>query len=86
MTLLTSIDGVSYRQIDFWARCGYLRPANAQPGSGVSRLWTAAEAEVARTMGRLVTAGFTPKLAHRVARARQTRLELAPGVFVEVGA
>lgn len=82
--LVAVIDGVSYRQLDFWVRRGYLKPHNATPGSGYSREWTTDEAAVATTMGRLVIAGFTPELAHRVARARQARLELAPGVFVEV--
>lgn len=82
--LVDAIDGVSYRQLDFWVRRGYLKPHNATPGSGYSRQWTPDEAAVATMMGRLVIAGFSPELAHRVARARRDRMELAPGVFVEV--
>jgi hypothetical protein len=76
------IPGVTYRQLDYWARQGYLRPS-ASRGSGVSRLWPRAEVKVAWTMSRLVAAGIPPSVAARVARGEK---EIAPGVKVLVKA
>jgi WhiB family transcriptional regulator, redox-sensing transcriptional regulator len=59
--------GISYRQLDFWARQGYLRPCGTG-GSGNGRLWTAEEVAVARRMGDLVTAGLTAGAAAQIAR------------------
>src|SRR5690242_11820245 len=33
--------GVSYRQIDYWCRQGYLKPLTASPGKGAGRVWPA---------------------------------------------
>lgn len=60
--------GVTYRQLDHWVRRGFLRPARALPGSGVTRLWSSAELKVARRMALLVDAGLTPETAERAAR------------------
>ena len=78
------LDGVTYRQLDFWVRRGYLRPEHEAPGCGGNRKWTEEECRVARLMGRLVAAGFTPEIAHRIARDGADRVELAHGVIVEV--
>ena len=73
------------RQVDFWCRRGYLRPANGcNPGSGQGREFTNAEAAVAATMGRLVAAGLQIPLAAQLARADCWPVEIAPGVTVEV--
>lgn len=32
--------GVTYRQLDYWTRKGYITPAKPSPGSGVRRVWT----------------------------------------------
>lgn len=71
--------GLTYRQVDFWSRKGYLRASNADCGSGRERHWPASELPVAATMHRLVKAGLTVKAAHVVARGQG---ELAPGVTV----
>lgn len=78
-------DGVelTYRQLDYWTRVGYLHPDGAGEGSGSRRRWSDAERAVAAMMARLVAAGLVPDAAHKVARAGG-RLELAPGVTVEV--
>lgn len=73
----------TYRQLDYWTSQGYLRPDVASPGSGYVRQWPAAERRIAATMARLTAAGIPPKVAHDVARAGG-RLEIAPGVVVEV--
>jgi hypothetical protein len=68
--------GITYRQLDYWVRQGYLVPNHASPGSGSWRSWPEPEMEVARMMGVLVTAGLRPEAAARVARGGA----LAPGV------
>lgn len=73
------IDGVTYRQLDYWIRQGYLRVA--AEGSGSCRTWPAAEVRVARIMARLVAAGVRPAAAERIARGGK---EIAPGVRVLV--
>lgn len=78
-------DGISYRQLDYWVRRGYLRPGNADLGPGFRRTWDDDERRVATLMARLVRAGVSVEAAHRVARAGGS-LELAPGVRVEVTA
>lgn len=78
--------GATYRQLDYWARKGYLRPS--QPGkreddygSGFARRWTDEEIRVAALMARLANAGLPPALAARIARGDH---EIGPGVFVLV--
>lgn len=61
--------GCTYRQLDFWVRCGYLHPARAATGSGSQRLFTEAEAAVAARLTRLVDAGLLPAAAAKVARS-----------------
>jgi DNA-binding transcriptional MerR regulator len=88
MTLIGSTQavreaGITYRQLDHWARLGYLRPVQAG-GSGNAREWTRAEVNIARLMGRLVRAGVAVETAALFARASQARSEIAPGVWLEV--
>ena len=81
--------GITYRQLDHWARCGYLKPGRLRTGrgwetSGSPRLWPAEELEIARRMGRLTDAGFPPSLAARFARDLWPGGEIAPGIRIEV--
>ena len=75
--------GITYRQLDFWVRRGFLRPVH-DGGTGRSREWTRAELDVARLMGRLTAAGLPLETAHRVARSGESRAEIAPGIWIEV--
>jgi len=61
--------GLTYRQVDYWTRCGWLRPEREPVGSGHQREWSAAELRVAADMGRLVRLGIRPEVAGRAARA-----------------
>ena len=70
---------VTYRQLDYWFRRGWLQNINPGRGSGSSRYVTSAEAEVVAMMGRLVEAGIEPESA---ARAARNGGQLAPGVRV----
>lgn len=81
--------GITFRQLDYWARKDFLRfrqcqPLRGKPGSGCPRSWPAAEVEVARVMGRLTALGLPLETAHRVARSGDARTEIAPGIVIEV--
>lgn len=60
--------GVTYRQLNWWVRQGYLRPANPHPGSGTRRIWSSDELRVGARMAALVAAGLLPRLAAEAAR------------------
>lgn len=75
--------GATYRQLDHWCRRGYLRPAGEGLGQGRPRTWPAEEVRVVAVMVRLVAAGLAPPVAAQVARGR---VDIAPGVRVEVAA
>lgn len=59
--------GVTYRQVDYWCRRGYLRPIFAG-GSGNRRHWTEAEIEIACRMVMLIRGGYMAGAAARLAR------------------
>ena len=75
--------GITYRQLDHWARKGYLRPVNGFGGSGRDREWPAAELEIARRMGRLVAAGLSVEKSAAFARDTWPHGEIAPGISIE---
>lgn len=82
-------EGITYRQIEYWCRKGYLRVEST--GSGVSREWPREEIRVARLMGTLTAAGMGTAAAADIARraaqhAEGTvcRFEIRPGVWIEV--
>jgi hypothetical protein len=78
------LGGITYRQIDHWARVGYLHPQQRHgAGSGRWRHWPDDEAEVAYRMVRLVTAGIPPALAATIARA-DGPVEIAPGITITI--
>ena len=86
--------GVTYRQLDYWARQGWLLPETRDGGTGPGyhRRWPEPERRVAALMSRLVASGLTPTAAAPVARAGAPRLlrdkvatvEIAPGVYVVI--
>lgn len=51
---------VSYRQLDYWVRIGFLPIAEAAPGSGIVRHWSPEEIGRARVFAALVHAGVSP--------------------------
>jgi MerR HTH family regulatory protein len=66
--------GITYRQLDYWTRQGYLRPVQPHSnirsgGTGYARQWPESELAIAASMGRLIRLGLTAEAAHRVARA-----------------
>ena len=60
--------GMTYRQLDFWCRQGYLRADEQDPGSGNRRIFDPHEVEVAARMVVYVAAGIPPAVANRAAR------------------
>lgn len=66
---LCALADITYRQADHWTRRGYLQPIGDAPGSGVARVWTLREGQIAETMHALVEAGFTAQAAAEHARA-----------------
>lgn len=83
-TNVSPIEGATYRQVDFWVRRGYLRPDDAQPGSGYARQWSDEELAVGARMARLVAAGLTPAVASKVAR-ESGPVVVQPGVLLALG-
>lgn len=75
------IAGISYRQLDWWVRKGYLYPTRPAEGSGYRREWPESEVAVAKEMVRLVAAQIPPALAVEIARGRT---EIAPGIRIVV--
>lgn len=74
--------GVTYRQLHYWTRSGWIHPTNPGCGSGRRYEYSDDEARVAVRMGRLVRAGLSPEPASVAARGQ---FEIAPGVMVLVG-
>lgn len=73
--------GMTYRQVDWWCRRGYLTPDNPGPGSGYRRTFPPQEVAVAAVMAALTAAGVSASAARRAARNGGL---LAPGVRVEL--
>jgi hypothetical protein len=61
--------GITYRQLDWWTRCGYVQPPDPEPGSGTPRQWPDDEAVVVVIMAALVLAGVQPRQAAHAARS-----------------
>ena len=71
--------GVSYRQVDYWARQGLLEVATPASGSGSARRFTFEQVVDARLLGL-----FPPGWARLVLGLGDGRQVLAPGVEVVV--
>jgi DNA-binding transcriptional MerR regulator len=71
--VLRRVPGLTYRQLDFWSRRGYLKcddqgPAGA--GSGSRRLYPVGQMILARRMLALINYGMKPSAAYEVATNR----------------
>ena len=69
---------ITYRQLYYWTKVGYLQPLEQHPGSGFPLEYPESEIDVVRQMTILVKAGLTPEAANTVARG----LPLPGGVQV----
>lgn len=84
---LVALSGASYRQIDHWTRRGYLVSHERNPGKGNRHSYSIPEMYVARVL--VVIAGWCePKTTKRVARRvrgfKWGRLEVVPGVILDL--
>ena len=65
------VTGITYRQLDYWERKGYLRP-HGRPrltnGSGFPREFSDTEVAIAENMRALIDVGFTVSAASYIAQ------------------
>lgn len=59
--------GVTYRQLDYWVREGFISPSPVNdaegrktPGTGKTRIWVERDIDVAVMFAKLVSVGMTP--------------------------
>lgn len=73
------IVGISYRQIDYWARTGLVEPSltSATPGSGNRRLYSAADIAVLRIIRKALDAGMS------LPRVREAISSLGGAILVD---
>lgn len=65
---LTIVAGLTYRQVDYWTRAGYLTPiGNPRPGHGYPREYADDQVSLAVQMSRLTKAGIPMPQARDVA-------------------
>lgn len=77
--------GITYRQLDYWVRRGYVHPRDRRKNSsGIPREFSDDELAVAARMGRLIDRGFTPKAAARIARVTPGYVHLGKGVHLHL--
>ncbi|MBM7788875.1 hypothetical protein [Tenggerimyces flavus] len=77
--------GITYRQLDYWCRKGWLAPTIRRGGgSGIDRDFHADELAFAVRMGLLVRAGFPPDVAFLIAQATPGVVPLGEGARVVI--
>jgi hypothetical protein len=83
--LMVEYPTITYRQIDYWVREGYLAHTpvvgQAMRGSGSTRVFAGDELTHARTVCALVVQGMQPSVASDVARQLLTRDTARLGEF-----
>ena len=77
------LTGATYRELDYWTKCGYVSPSatDSNPGSGNRRLWAPEDVRRVRLMVRAVRSGLAPAVAAQVADGER---EIGPGVLVSI--
>lgn len=76
--------GITYRQLDYWVRQGYIKPKPGATGTGHTRDFSDHEIAVAARMARLIDRGFTPKAAARIARVTPGYVHLGKGIHLHL--
>lgn len=79
---------ISYRQLDYWVRKGYVKPFAMVAGSGTHREFTEEEVNIVRMAARLIRRGFTIPAALDTARAMPVGggiIDIGEGVRVAIG-
>lgn len=73
----SELSGLTFRQIDYYARTGFIRPSVADTkGSGTYRRWSSDDIAVLRLVRHLTSAGYT---AQGLRRHRQTLRDAIAG-------
>lgn len=80
MHVVEHVPGLTYRMLDYWTRCGHIKPLRPAKGSGTHRIYDVNEYPMMRRAMLLLGAGVHSGLAFSLAR-RET-VYLAPGVAV----
>lgn len=73
--------GISYRQLDYWITSGYVRLADANPGSGVQRELPSSQVAILVRMADLVRGGVAPEAAAKLARDLRSKGAVRVGRF-----
>lgn len=80
--------GVSYRQVDYWSKRGYLRPLEVKTGSGTHRRWPLREYDVLRLMVKLQGVGVevarSAEVARKAVESGDNRVDLGNGVILSI--
>lgn len=74
---------ISRRQLDHWISRGFIKPVShsGRGFGGVQYDWSMAEANVAKKMGELTSAGIPPAIAAKVARGDRKAIERLLGAL-----
>ena len=72
--ILDAIDGLTYRQLDWWTVRGYINANTNRPGYGMHRCWDVDEVAVIARAVRLIDLGVTASKAITAARDPNDRL------------
>lgn len=71
--------GLTYRQLDWWIRQGYVECDDPTPGSGTARELTDDQADFVRTMADLVKIGTGARKAHQLTYTLLTKGRITIG-------
>lgn len=71
--VLQTLPTLTYRQLDYWTRQGYVRLAAPARGHGIPSEWDPQEVAVLAAMTALVGMGYLPARAATAARAALTK-------------
>jgi DNA-binding transcriptional MerR regulator len=72
--------GITYRQLDFWVRAGYVTPTGGE-GTGHARDFSWVQCQMVAWMARLVKAGFKPAAAAELVRSGEAREKAAQALL-----
>jgi DNA-binding transcriptional MerR regulator len=86
--LVCRLAGITYRQLDYWARTGIVEPSGqAARGSGTQRLYTCADLTLLRVLGALRDHGVALRHGREIGAVLRDRGDgLRPGDVIVVDA
>lgn len=63
---VAKLAGITYRQLDYWLRRGFVYVSDPEPGSGYQRQFSLTESAQVIALSALVRIGFSPESASHV--------------------